>query len=50
MALPQAIPKVLLPSAFADLTLDYLPPVIVSWIVFRLVLDFRSVCFPVGKA
>jgi hypothetical protein len=50
MALSQAIPKVLLPPAFADLTLDYLPPVIVCWIVFRRVLDSRPICFPVGKA
>ena len=50
MTLSQAIPKVLLPPAFADLTLDYLPRVINCWIIFRLVLDTRSVCFPVGKA
>jgi hypothetical protein len=50
MTLSQAFPKVLLPPAFADLTLDYLPLVIIRWIEFRLVLDTRSVCFPVGKA
>ena len=50
MTLSQNIPKVLLPPALADLTLDYFPLVIVCWIVFCLVLDSRSVCFPVGKA
>jgi hypothetical protein len=50
MALSQDVPEVLLPSAFANLTIDYLSLVVVCRIVFRLVLNFRSVCFPVEKA